>query len=260
MTNATPMLQVAPERVPEHQLAHEAGSLAREMARAYSQMLDHYRRELSFDQADARARDTGGSDLEQLEATPPDQLSWWVLGRVAQQDPARAHQAWERAQDEARQELTTGHRAARAVEADGTPWERAQFVAILSGFMADWQPRGGIEGALVETLAQAYTQQLRWLARLTVLSQTEADRQDRDIKARGSWAPPTVEAALTIDQAAAMVDRFNRLFTRTLRALRDLRRYAPHVVVQHAEQVNLAQAQINVGPARQARASDQLSG
>ena len=42
-----------------------------------------------------------------------------------------------------------------------------------------------------------------------------------------------------------MVDRFNRLFLRTLRALRDLRRYAPTVMIQDAGQVNIGQQQVN---------------
>ena len=44
-----------------------------------------------------------------------------------------------------------------------------------------------------------------------------------------------------------MADRFNRLFLRTLRALRDLRRYAPPVIVQNAGQVNVGAQQVNVG-------------
>ena len=46
-----------------------------------------------------------------------------------------------------------------------------------------------------------------------------------------------------VEQAAAMADRFSRMF---LRALRDLRRYAPAVIVQNAGQVNVAGKQINV--------------
>jgi hypothetical protein len=49
-----------------------------------------------------------------------------------------------------------------------------------------------------------------------------------------------------VDQAGAMVDRFNRIFLRTLRALRDLRRYAPPVIVQNAGQVNVASQQVNL--------------
>jgi hypothetical protein len=43
-----------------------------------------------------------------------------------------------------------------------------------------------------------------------------------------------------------MVDRFNRLFMRTLRGLRDLRRYAIKVTIQRAQQVNIGEQQVNV--------------
>jgi hypothetical protein len=55
-----------------------------------------------------------------------------------------------------------------------------------------------------------------------------------------------------VSQFAAMVDRFNRIFLRTLRALRDLRRYAPAtVVVQNAGQVNVGGQQVNMAAAKQ---------
>ncbi len=43
-----------------------------------------------------------------------------------------------------------------------------------------------------------------------------------------------------------MIDRFNRLYLRTLRALWDLRRYASAVTIQNAGQVNIGQQQVNV--------------
>jgi hypothetical protein len=43
-----------------------------------------------------------------------------------------------------------------------------------------------------------------------------------------------------------MVDRFNRIFMRTLRALLDLRRYSVPVVIQNAGQVNVGEQQVNV--------------
>ena len=49
-----------------------------------------------------------------------------------------------------------------------------------------------------------------------------------------------------MDQSAAMADRFQRMFLRGLRALRDLRRYAPAVVVQNAGQVNVGGQQVNL--------------
>jgi hypothetical protein len=234
---------------PGDALGSEAGSLAREMAHAHHQMLLFYTRDLGLSADEALARASGGADIERAETTPADQLDWLTLSDIARVDPERARALWERALDEARDELMSGHRSAKAVETHGGPWQRAQFLAILQAFIDAWEPRGGIEAALIDSLAQAYTSQLFWQARLTVLSSTEAQRQDRGLKQRGEWEPPTVDAAAAIDQAAAMVDRFNRLFARTLRALRDLRRYTPQVVVQNVGQLNLAQSQVNVGQA-----------
>jgi hypothetical protein len=42
-----------------------------------------------------------------------------------------------------------------------------------------------------------------------------------------------------------MADCFNRLFMRTLRSLRDLRRYSPSVHIESAGQVNIGQQQVN---------------
>jgi hypothetical protein len=47
----------------------------------------------------------------------------------------------------------------------------------------------------------------------------------------------------------AMVERWNRVFLRTLRALRDFRRYAPTVMIQNAGQVNIGSQQVNVADA-----------
>ena len=66
------------------------------------------------------------------------------------------------------------------------------------------------------------------------------------LKRDGHWKPPRVGVAETIDQSAAMMDRFHRLFLRTLRALREHRRHAPTVVVQNATQVNVGAVQQNI--------------
>ena len=49
-----------------------------------------------------------------------------------------------------------------------------------------------------------------------------------------------VAADPEVNQAADMADRFNRLFLRTLRQLRDLRRYSMPVMINNPEQVNIA--------------------
>lgn len=75
---------------------------------------------------------------------------------------------------------------------------------------------------------------------------SEAQVEDHKIKAEGYWQPPRLGTAEALEQSAAMADRFNRLFLRTLRALRDLRRYAGPVIVQRAAQVNVGAQQVNV--------------
>ena len=235
----------------------EAGSLAREMARAYVQMvrLHRERLDLSAAEADARAGDLAAYDAERVVDAPPDEVSWFSLGRAAEHDPARAQAAWERIGAEARDELASGHRAAAALEWDGTPWTRARFLAIRESFVQDWRPRGGTELALIDQMAQAHATYLFWMERLHVRSVGEANVEDRTLEREGSWEPPRVDAAAALDQAAAMADRFSRLFLRDLRALRDLRRYAPAVVVQGSAQINVAERQVNVN-----RASDPVSG
>ncbi len=60
---------------------------------------------------------------------------------------------------------------------------------------------------------------------------------DRYTKARWRYLNPAT--------AAAMVDRFNQLFLRTLRQLRDLRRYSQQIVIHQPGQVNIGQQQVN---------------
>jgi hypothetical protein len=43
-----------------------------------------------------------------------------------------------------------------------------------------------------------------------------------------------------------MAERYHGRFLRTLKALRDLRRYAPTVIVKRAGQVNVGGQQVNV--------------
>ncbi len=65
----------------------------------------------------------------------------------------------------------------------------------------------------------------------------------------GYWLRPYVSEQEAIDEAMKMVDRWNRIYMRTLRQLRDLKRYSP-VNISNAEQVNIAGGggqQVNLG-------------
>ena len=234
--------------------ASEAGSLAREMAKAYIEQVTFYHDQLqmTLSEADKRTREFTVFDENRVQDAPADQISWSALGCLMENDPERGQAIWDGIKAEARHELDSGHRAARVLdEIHTSPWERAQYLAVRASFVEEWQPRGGIEMALIDSMAQAYSSYLFWMERLQLTASTEAQRNDHQLKMNGKWEPPRVEPTEWIEQAAAMADRFHRLFLRTLRALRDLRRYAPtSVVVQGVAQVNVANGpqQINVQP------------
>src|SRR5262249_42437382 len=72
------------------------------------------------------------------------------LERMADRDPALALQKGEKIKQAAREELKSGLRAAEAL--GGSPQERARFLAIREALASQWQPRGGLEWQLIDTL------------------------------------------------------------------------------------------------------------
>jgi hypothetical protein len=95
---------------------------------------------------------------------------------------------------------------------------------------------------LVDTLVQTHTEYERWLKLLVSRTTLQAVYEGKDEQ---RWNPPRITDSKAIDQAAAMVERFHRLIMRTTRQLQNLRRLAPVVMVQNAEQVNVANQQVN---------------
>ncbi len=88
-------------------------------------------------------------------------------------------------------------------------------------------------------MAQAYTLQLKW----TAILMQRSEGSERDVKTGEPYSNlPRVSKAEAIQEAAAMVDRWNRMFLRNLWALRDVRRYCTAVVVVNnpGGQVNIA--------------------
>ena len=227
----------------------ESVSVAWKLAEAYCEMARFLRdqMELPAEEAFRRAADPGcaAEERDQLLAGPPDQVNWIGLQQLYGHDPEAGQAVWNHLKRVAAEHLASGHNAAEALEYRSRPWDRAQFLALRQAFIDEWQPQGGIELALVDALAQAHTSYLFWLAELHVRSTLEVRRDDPTPFERDYWQPPRMEAGAAIDQAAVMVDRFSRIFLRTLRALRDLRRYGP-VVVHRAGQVNVGQQQVNV--------------
>jgi len=244
------MSDTTPTQQPLPPAAGEAGTLAREMATAFRGMVDFYVKHYKLTPAEAvdRALDAPSVSRENALNGPADQVSFWQLGDLARDEPDLAARRWEQVKQEALAELQSGHRAAKAMESysDATAWQRAQFLAIRRDLEEGWRPRNGVERQLIDVLAQAQASWLRWMHTLTAWTSLESATGKRLQEEHGCWQPPRVSDAQAVEQAAAMADRFNRIFLRTLRALRDLRRYTPAVIVQNAGQVNVGGQQVNL--------------
>jgi hypothetical protein len=238
---------VNPNEHPATPSNYEIDFVASRLAESFVRMTDYYRERerLTGEEAEQRAGTPTEWSIERLTTAPADRLSWWDLQFAERQDPALAVRVWEGIKAAAREEFDSGHRAASVFDFYEEPWTRAQYLAIRASFREQWQPQGGVEDALIDGMAQMHAGYLYWLGQLHLYATTEGKMAEHDIKKSGHWEPPRVQVAERIEQAATMVERFNRLFLRTLRALRDLRRYAPTVVVQHAGQVNVAAVQSN---------------
>jgi hypothetical protein len=85
---------------------------------------------------------------------------------------------------------------------------------------------------------------LEWCIACTL--RVEGFRDDRLQREQARWQAPRQSDADALQQAAEMVDRFNRIFLRTLRALSDLRRHGPTVIVKKGGQLNVAEQQVNL--------------
>lgn len=236
--------------VPDDAAHGEAAMLARVMARAHGSFVAHFERhyDLSREEAVRKARETVWTpeeELERLDAAPPDALTWHDFNGAMEHAPERAMTRWERLKAEAWEESASGARGCEAVRQD-SPWERARYLAVRRGFVEEWRPRGGIELSLIDQLAQTYTGWLHALGQYELLAGSEARRMEKEVDRDSRYRPTTEYRADLEDRALQTADRFQRMFTRTLRALRDLRRYAPHVTIHHAGQVNIGEQQVNV--------------
>src|SRR5688572_16946021 len=119
-----------------------------------------------------------GSGMGGIQTAPPDRVSWSTLAQAAKHDPAITLAVWDRIKTAAPQELSSGHRTARSLERASTPWDRARFLALRGAFHEDWQPRGGVEVALVDLLAQNFGSYLQWSERLATYADSQCESED----------------------------------------------------------------------------------
>jgi len=183
-------------------------------------------------------------------------VSFNRLHRLYDFAPRVAEQFWESMKRQGRAEFESGHGAANAVLPIGfmrDAWSVARYLGLRESFLDEWHPKGGIELSLIDMLAQAFFQWQYWLEQTIKRSQTREREEHPEYQKwqrlrnesyeksweDGFWLRPTVSEQQAIDHAVQTADRWNRIYMRTLRQLRDLRRYAP-VTINNPNQVNIA--------------------
>lgn len=242
-------------------------SLLRQMHQSFVRTVAFYRSptggSLSIEEARARAFHACANDEEAkqefdtLMSLPKESLNFVDLMKLHAQAPRVAERLWEMIKAEGQNEFLSGHLGANICFPVGylkEVWNIARYLGVRESFIQEWDPQGGIEISLIDMLTQAYFQWQYWLEQTVKRSETRERvphheyaqwmaRQGRDARANGYddgyWTRPTISEAAALDQAVQMADRWNRVYMRTLRQLRDLRRYSP-VTINNAGQVNIA--------------------
>jgi hypothetical protein len=228
--------------------ADEAQVLAEEAAAAFGNLVALYREDykLSAEAAVARASDCEAQVADYALRCPPNQLDWFDLDAVARRDPAAATNRWQEIKDAARSELRSGHRSARALQAGSQHcWARARFLAVRAELAAALGPRDSAELLLIDQMATYQMQVWQWQETLTAYALVaDLDQKSRSDHGHRREAP-RVSDAEALKQAAEMVERFQAMFLKALRAFQGMRRPGS-VVVRRAAQVNFAHQQVNV--------------
>lgn len=211
----------------------EAADVAKACAEAYRQLIAYYRAEQGVTpaEADALARQPHPT----AAAAPSHELPWMSLNGLLESNPEAAAALWQRVKADAAQHVGSGSHIAEALRHE-SPWQRAQFAVLRQALHQDWQPTGAVESLLLDTYAASYLAHIYWLGKVHERDALPARRRE--------WEVPMQREADALDQAAVMADRFHRQMVRTLRSMRDLRRYTI-TINGDVGQLNVAAQQVN---------------
>ncbi len=251
-------------------------SLLRVLGKRYGSRVAYLRSEaggsLSLEEARKAAYRQNITDKEALELLermmryPSDYISFIDLLELNANSPATAQNMWEMIKREAQREFESGHRAAAVFEpADymEDAWNIASYLGLRESLCEEWRPQGGIELTMIDAIAQAWLQVQFWTMESVKRGTTEPRRENHQFYEwkqwnkqanpkqwiDGHWDVPMVSEQQAVEHAAQMADRWQRMYFRAIRNLRDWRRYMPQITINNPNQVNIAAdggQQINV--------------
>jgi hypothetical protein len=245
------------------------GSLLRELQHAYIERVAFYRSQmggsLGLEEARANAYHACKDDeeaqriYEKIMRYSLDNIDFVDLYEMWPVAPRMAEGVWEMLKSEAGDQFESGHLASEAmypVHYMRSAWHVASYLGLRESFIAEWRPKGGIELSLIDMLAQAFLIYQYWVKQSVLRTETrerevhpeyekwqrhkEPKANDRSGFLDGYWFRPFVHEQAAVEHAAQMADRWNRIYMRTLRNMRDLRRYSVPLTINNPQQVNIA--------------------
>jgi hypothetical protein len=231
----------------------EMRSFVSELSRTYAAQIDYYETfgNCSPEQARTEAAAAREHNREGVKGIPARKGSWHHLSAVGATNMSAALELWEKIRDEARDSVEHGEMWTQVFVEQTSPFERAQIFALREQMADGWTPQNGIESALLDMLTGSYLLHLHWTgiahewAPRTVIN-LEKDKRKSPYRSEQKWTPLYISAGECVDRASRLADGYHRQFMRALRQLRDLRRYAPPVIINQGGQVNVANQQMNV--------------
>ena len=177
---------------------------------------------------------------EALEASPED-LTWNAIGQLEDAEPGSFATLWERTKQYARDELESGQRAASVAIGDDRPLTRARFLVLREKYIDELQPRNVLESQMIDAICQAQTIREYWMKLATERVAVECEVERFEIEVRGKRRDVTIDGSESARDAREEAERWDRVWVRAVRALRDLRRYTTPVIVNNqGGQVNVA--------------------
>ncbi|HRH43841.1 MAG TPA: hypothetical protein PKY82_19575 [Pyrinomonadaceae bacterium] len=232
--------------------SEEGGSLSVEEARAAA-----YREKLTDEEAIKL--------FESLMRRSTETINFLQLLELHRNSPRMAQNVWEMIKREAAREFESGHRAAAVFEpADymTDAWNRASYLGLRESLIEEWKPKGGMELTMIDAIAQAWLMLQHWTEENVRRAKTEPRRENHEFYkwkqwnkeanpkqwGEGHWDVPTIGERNAVEHAAQMADRWQRMYFRAIRSLRDWRRYSQQVTINNPQQVNIGDKQINVAP------------
>src|SRR5215210_168684 len=143
-----------------------------------------------------------------VESLALEEITWGHLSAVGEISTEDGIRLWSRVRMAADDELESGKRGAKVAGENSEPYALARYLAIRDSFADQWKPQGGIESAMIEMLAIAYSLQLYWstVAHDRALRTHDAQREQVKRFESGGWKSPYQSEADAVDQAHRLAD------------------------------------------------------